>query len=246
MSKKYAIRDASRVTNDGTMVESLRRLPATGQVERIRNLIEPKCCLLDLGAGVGRLANPLAKLGYQVTAVDDSADLLAEIPHARRVCARIEKLRLPEKFDAVLLASSLINYPGVELRRGVLATVAHHLKPTGKAVIQWRSPLWFASLRQGGSSQWADGPLVRIANVHTDGDGLVNGDVTFEFDGQTWCQPFRLEYMTSAELRDELGRVGLQLDTSDPDTTEWLEVTVDDAGLSRHQVQTQTTTSCTA
>ncbi|SOJ57375.1 hypothetical protein MSIMFB_04854 [Mycobacterium simulans] len=222
MSKKNAIRGASAVTNDGTMVESLRRLPATGQVELIRDLIEPNCYLLDLGAGIGRLANPLAELGYQVTAVDDSAELLAEIRHARRVCARIEELRLPEKFDAVLLASSLINYPGNDLRRGVLATVAHHLKPTGKAIIQWRSPLWFTSLEQDGSSRWTNGPLMRIANIHTDPDGLVNGDVTFEFDGQTWCQPFRLERMTSAELRDELDCVGLQLDTSDPDTTEWL------------------------
>jgi hypothetical protein len=68
-------------------------------------------------------------------AVDDSDRMLAEVRHARTVRARIEDLRLTEKFDAVLLPTNLIHYRGVDLRRAVLATVAHHLKPTGRAII---------------------------------------------------------------------------------------------------------------
>ena len=37
--------------------------------------------------------------------------MLAEVRHARTVRARIEDLRLTERFDAVLLPTNLIHYP---------------------------------------------------------------------------------------------------------------------------------------
>ncbi|WP_186244901.1 class I SAM-dependent methyltransferase [Mycobacterium simulans] len=216
--------EARLLANDGSVLEILRRLPATGEVEVIRDLLKPNSSLLDLGAGVGRIANRLVEHGYQVTAVDDCADLLAEVRGARTICARIEELRLPEQYDGVLLATNLINYPGIDLRRGVLTTVAHHLKPTGKAIIQWRPPLWFDSYLPGRTYRRVEGPRAFTRTIHTARDGIVDGEVTVECDGQIWRQPTRFQRVTGDELRDELDRLGLKLDTSDVESAEWLEV----------------------
>ena len=37
----------------------------------IREALSPPACVVDYGAGTGRLAIPLARVGFDVTAVDD-------------------------------------------------------------------------------------------------------------------------------------------------------------------------------
>jgi SAM-dependent methyltransferase len=215
----------SPVTNDGSLVEVYRRVSGTAEVEAIAGLLEPGSSVLDLGAGVGRIADPLAELGHQVVAVDDSADMLAHVGFARTIQARIEELRLPEKFDAVLLASSLVNYPGSEFRRSILATVAHHLKPTGKAIIQWRSSEWFGKWPPG-SYQRTDGQTLQTMTIHANDGDSVSGEFTLEVDGQKLTQSFEAHRVSGDELRSILEQVGMQLDTTDPDSSEWLEASL--------------------
>ncbi len=211
----------SPITRDGSLVEIYRRVSVTDEVDLITALAEPGSSVLDLGSGAGRIANPVADRGYQVTAVDDSADMLAHVRGARTVQARIEDLRLPERYDVVLLASSLVNYPGVDARRGLLATVAHHLKPAGKAVIQWRPPAWFAQ-RPAGSYQRADGAMQQTMNIlRNDGD-VVLGEFTLEYAGQSLTQSFEAHRVSADEFRSLLDEVGMTLDTDDPDSSEWL------------------------
>ncbi|MEV5554579.1 class I SAM-dependent methyltransferase [Nonomuraea wenchangensis] len=50
--------------------------------------------VLDLGAGVGRITHALMERGYEVVAVDESAEMPAEVRGARTVCCRIQDLRL--------------------------------------------------------------------------------------------------------------------------------------------------------
>ncbi|MEO5350163.1 MAG: class I SAM-dependent methyltransferase [Magnetococcus sp. YQC-3] len=45
-------------------------------IERVFECISPPACVLDLGAGTGRLAVPLAASGYRVTAVEQSSGML--------------------------------------------------------------------------------------------------------------------------------------------------------------------------
>ena len=212
---------ASPITSDGSLVEIYRRVSVTDEVDLITALGEPGSSVLDLGSGSGRIANPLADRGYQVTAVDDSADMLVHVRGARTVQARIEDLRLPEKYDVVLLASSLVNYPGVHARRGLLATVAHHLKPTGKAIIQWRPPDWFAQ-RPAGSYQRADGAMQQTMTIlQNDGD-VVLGEFTLEYAGQSLTQSFEAHRVSVDEFRALLNEVGMTLHTDNPDSSEWL------------------------
>lgn len=211
---------------DGSLIELYRRLPPTGEPEQIDAFLQPRSSVLELGAGTGRIADSLARLGHHVTAVDDSDYMLAEVRHARTVRARIEDLRLTERFDAVLLPTNLIHYPGVDLRRAVLATVAHHLKPAGKAIIQWKPPPYLAARHAGWTECKAIGDVTARVTVHRDLDGasgLVEGEYELIVEGSELRQCFHLQLLTVAELRRELEQAGLQLLTSSPESTEWLE-----------------------
>ncbi|BBY03820.1 class I SAM-dependent methyltransferase [Mycobacterium seoulense] len=210
-------------TADGSLIELYRRLPPTGEPEQIDALLRPRSSVLELGAGTGRIADPLARLGHHVTAVDDSDRMLAEVRCARTVRARIEDLRLTQEFDAVLLPTNLIHYPGVALRRAVLATVAHHLKPAGKAIIQWKPPAYLAARPAGWTECKAIGDLTARVTVHSDLAGLVEGEYALVVDGSTLRQCFHLEVLTADELLRELDGAGLRLLTASPESTEWLE-----------------------
>ncbi|WP_205877669.1 class I SAM-dependent methyltransferase [Mycobacterium camsae] len=213
------------ITRDGSLVEIYRRVSVTDELDRITALCEPGSSVLDLGSGAGRISNPLADRGFQVTAVDDSADMLAHVRGAKTVQARIEDLRLPEKYDCVLLASSLVNYPGADGRRGLLATVAHHLKPTGKAVIQWRPPDWFAQ-RPVGSYQRSDGDMRQTMTILSNDGDVVLGEFTLEYGGQSLTQSFEAHRVSVDAFRTLLDEVGLTLDTENPDCSEWLAASV--------------------
>ncbi|WP_262490980.1 class I SAM-dependent methyltransferase [Mycobacterium simiae] len=215
----------SQAAGDGSLIEIYRRVPGTAEVAAVAALLQPDSKILDLGAGAGRIANPLAELGHAVTAVDDSAEMLAHVRHARTIQSCIEGLRLAERFDAVLLCSSLINYPGSEFRRGLLATVAHHLRPTGKAIIQWRSPQWFSQWPQG-TYHRAVGSMLQTMTIVTNENGFVAGEFTIQDDQGSLTQPFQAHRVSGEELEALLRQVGMELATADPESSEWLQTSL--------------------
>jgi SAM-dependent methyltransferase len=78
------------------------------------------CC------GTGRITRQLTELGYDVTAVDESAEMLARVEHGvERVCAAIEGLELDRRFDVALLASNLVAAPPRQ-RQAFLETCRRH------------------------------------------------------------------------------------------------------------------------
>ena len=81
----------------------------------------------------------LVSLGHQVTAVDNSAEMLANVRGAATVQAEIEALDLGRRFACVLLASQLINV-GDRQRAAFLATCARHVAPDGVVLIQRYDP----------------------------------------------------------------------------------------------------------
>lgn len=180
MLSSATIPGVSVVTQDGSAVEIYRRMPSLGEIERIRSLLAPSSSVLELGAGTGRIADALAALGHRVTAVDDSPEMLAHIRRARVIQARIEDVRLAEKFDAVLLVSNLINYPDAQLRRSMLATVAHHLAPTGQAIIEWVPPSMLASRQQGWTKTLAFDGAEATLTIHSNAGGIVTGEFTLD------------------------------------------------------------------
>ncbi len=119
---------------DGTPVAVFRALPAGDAPARIHAAVGDGACILDLGCGAGRLAHPLADLGHLVVGVDLSPEMLAGV-RVPCVCADIAALPTPARFDAVLLASYLVNSDPA-----LLDVCARHVKPGGYVVVQRFSP----------------------------------------------------------------------------------------------------------
>ncbi len=106
--------------------------------------------MLELAAGTGRLAVPLAARGNQVTAVDIDPAMLARAQaradlagpvateHLTLVEADLVGLRLPEagRFGLAFIAlNSILVLPGRLAQRAAIAALADHLAPGGVAVV---------------------------------------------------------------------------------------------------------------
>lgn len=113
------------------------RLPAEPDLSQVRRYAEGRRSVLDLGCGTGRIAEPLAVVGHEVVAVDESAEMLSHLRRATPILARVQDLDLDRRFDLVLLLSHLVNDPDAP---ALLATAARHLEPDGLLLIQ-RLPL---------------------------------------------------------------------------------------------------------
>ncbi|AXK37288.1 class I SAM-dependent methyltransferase [Streptomyces armeniacus] len=212
------------ITPDGCSVELYTRLPANGEPEIIAAAVPPGATLLELGAGAGRMTRRLLELGFQVTAVDESAPMLAHIRGARTVRSTIEGLALGERFAAVTLTSFLVNTADRALRTELLRTCARHVAPGGSVIVQCEGE-WHATLEPG--SAWErNGMRVRLAVREPAGDAAEEGAkrVTMEyaFEDAAWSQTFLSRHLTEGQLREALEEAGLVLDAWLTDDHTWL------------------------
>ena len=129
--------------------------------------------ILELGAGTGRLAVPLAMAGHAVTAVDVDGHMLKrardgwrrERPRGRSkdgpsatgsltlLRRDMRTLRVDERFGLVILAlNTLLQLGDAASQRQAIAVTARHLRPDGVAVLD----VW---LPAGGDLAMYDGRL---------------------------------------------------------------------------------------
>jgi SAM-dependent methyltransferase len=131
------------MTRDGCSVDVYLKLPYRSEVELLGAWLAPRCSVLELGCGTGRLTRRLLDRGHAVTAVDNSEDMLRHVPEsADKVCCDIEQLELGRTFDVALLASHLINVADDSVRRAQLAACHRHLSPRGALLFQRFDPEW--------------------------------------------------------------------------------------------------------
>jgi SAM-dependent methyltransferase len=200
---------ARDVAPDGSPVAFYRRLPATGEPELIHAAIGDGATVLDLGCGPGRIAGPLAALGHAVTGVDDGAGMIEALPAGvEGVVADARTVRLGRTFDAVLLASHLVNAP--DDGPAFAATAAAHLDPGGLVVGETYPPGWDPLATLGREQQLGDA-RVELVRARVDGDLLV-ADVRYGVDGRTWQQAFGARLLDEPALRTLLGQAGLVFD----------------------------------
>lgn len=209
---------------DGSPVEVFALLPPGEVPALIHAALPPGASILELGCGAGRITHPLLRLGHPVVAVDQSPEMLAHVRGAETVLADIEGLDLGRRFDAVVLASYLVNTPDDAHRAAFLATCARHVAPSGVVLIQRLDPE-LVPLAVDASSE-ADGVTYSIADVQHEGN-LFSATVGFTIDGRRWEHPYRARVLDDRALSRHLMAAGLRLRRFlDPQRT-WME-----AGLS--------------
>jgi SAM-dependent methyltransferase len=197
-------------TPDGCSVSLYARLPANGEPEIVERAAPAGASLLELGSGAGRMTRPLLEKGFRVTAVDESAAMLAQVEGAPTVRSTIEDLRLDTTFDVVLLASFLINTADDALRSALLATCAHHVAPGGGVIVQ-REGEWHRSTRAG--DEWhRDGMTVRVALRERGEGGAKRTRMEYAFEDATWSQTFLSHDLPDPAFEQALLRAGLALD----------------------------------
>lgn len=194
------------VTPDGCPVTAYAALPAEPDLSKVRELVADKRRVLDLGAGAGRIAEPLAAAGHEVVAVDESAEMLAHLTLATPIRSRIETFASGDRFDAVLLLSHLINTPDEQQRQAILAAAARHLAPDGLVVIQRHEP--GRRLRPGTAD---------VGDVHLTVTDVDDGDwpriratTHYRVGGQTWAQSWEAVVLDDVETKHALAQAGLR------------------------------------
>jgi len=194
------------VTPDGCPVEAYAALPAEPDLSSVLVHLEGRRKILDLGAGAGRIADPLAAAGFDVLAVDESPEMLDRVRHARRRISRIEELACEEHFDAVLLLSHLVNTPAATRRRQVLAAAARHLVDDGIVVIQRHDP---EAVFHSGQVQLGD-VEVSLLDVDTGGWPTVRAITRYRVGAHSWDQPWEAVVLSDDELTRALHESGLE------------------------------------
>jgi SAM-dependent methyltransferase len=191
------------VAPDGSPVGVYLRLPELGEGEVVAAVLPATASVLELGCGAGRITGQLVRLGLRVTAVDESPEMLAHVRDAETVQAQIEGLELGCRFDAVLLASNLVNAEPSR-RRAFLETCRRH----ADLVILEGLPLGWSP--ENGETILGD---VR-SSLHVDRvqGGFVSGEMEYEIDGDTWRHPFAMHvFADELELSTALTEAGLRL-----------------------------------
>jgi SAM-dependent methyltransferase len=202
----YAGSGPGEITPDGCAVDLYARLPVRDEPAIVAAAAPPPASLLELGCGAGRVTRPLVALGYDVTAVDESAAMLARVGGARTVRSPIEDLDLPGGFDVVLLASFLVHGPTAA---ALLRTCRRHVAPGGKVVVQREGPGWHEEVPREGPA--GDG-VARVVSDEDDGDGFRAVRVEYEFPDAFWTQTFRSRPLTAGQFEGLLHDAGLVVD----------------------------------
>jgi SAM-dependent methyltransferase len=210
------------VAPDGSPVEVYRALPAGREPAIIHAAVPAGASLLELGCGTGRVTVALAALGHRITAVDQSAAMLANLPDdpaIESVQADIETLDLGRHFDAVLLGSHLLNTPD-GLARQFLAAAERHLEPGGLALVEVYPPAtdWVASV--GRRSVLGDvGITIVRATVR---ETRLEAAVVYDVDGRSWEQAFEADMLDEPAIRDRLEDGGFAFDRWLDASSGWL------------------------
>jgi SAM-dependent methyltransferase len=203
---------------DGSPVEVYLRVPCEPDFTPVLQALPPSCRVLDLGCGVGRLANVLAARGFVVTGVDEDPEMLAKVdPRVTVVPARIAQLDLDESFDAIVLASHLVNVADTAQRHALVAAASRHVSTDGQVFIQHHDPTSDAYhpaaepvVRRIESDR---GPLEMVFRVLFRVGERFTGEVVYRIDdGQrVWRQIFNAELLHEGRLEKLLAARGLEV-----------------------------------
>ncbi|MGW7518262.1 class I SAM-dependent methyltransferase [Streptomyces sp. NPDC054796] len=227
------------ITPDGCSVEMYARLPENGETDVIAAAVPPgSTTLLELGAGAGRMTRPLLARGFHVTAVDESAAMLAKAAELapdgsalRTVCGAIEDLRLDERFDVVTLTSFLVNTADPAQRAGILRTCARHVADDGCVIVQREQDGLHEDFVPG--QEWHRGGMtIRSVSREPVGEGVARIRFEYAFEDAEWSQTFYSYFLSRPDFEAALAAASLTLDAYLTDDGCWARA-VPSRGASR-------------
>jgi SAM-dependent methyltransferase len=195
------------VAPDGSPVAVYRALPAEPEFTPVLDFLAPPATVLDLGCGVGRLANELVVRGFEVTGVDESQEMLEHLHgNVRAVRSQLQGLNLGMRFDVVVLASHFVNVADDEMRTVFLQAAADHVAPTGAVLIQhWEvSPTMPTDV-----DSEVCGVRIAFRVLGRHGNDF-EARVEYTLADRSWVQGFSATLLDDTALDAELQRVGLR------------------------------------
>ncbi|MCX5344252.1 class I SAM-dependent methyltransferase [Streptomyces atratus] len=209
------------ITPDGCAVELYRRLSVGDEPEVIAAAVPAGASILELGCGAGRVTHPLIERGFDVTAVDESAQMLEHIRGARTVQSPIESLDLgDETFDVVMLASFLVHTSEHRVRDGMLRVCRNHVKDGGAVLIQREGADYHTNLPRERVDP--GGYTVRIVSAEPVGDGVDSVHAEYLFDDARWTQTFLSRELSKEQFEGYLEAADLTVDRYLTDDGIWV------------------------
>jgi SAM-dependent methyltransferase len=194
-------------TADGCSVEFYRQLPYMNELEDVVPQLPAGGTVLELGCGTGRLCNRLVDLGFRVTGVDESAEMLAALPPAViSAHSSIGALELAEVFDAVLLPSHRINHPSTTSREAFVRCARRHLNVGGRFLLQRHDPEWLRIVKPGPVGR-TEQIALHVEAVYRE-KATVSMTIRYDLLGQAWQQSFSTVPLSEAQIEALLGRFG--------------------------------------
>ncbi len=193
-------------TEDGCPVEMYAAMPPDMAAAHIVHSAVPNgSTILELGCGTGRISEPLVDLGHEVTGVDSSAAMLARLVQTRGVHSTIESLALRERFDVVLLASTLINTADPVERAGFLRAARTHARDGGLLLLERRVP----DRRPVAGTRAQLGPVgITLSDVVWHSRSVMSATVVHELGDHVAWQDFSTEILDTHDLDRHLVSAG--------------------------------------
>jgi SAM-dependent methyltransferase len=197
----------------GSFYERLTQLT----VREIGKLVDPPSSIVDFGAGTGRLSLPLARAGYQVTAVEPSAPMLQQLSRAAddldivRVEVRMQDFRSAQRFDLAICVFTVIIYllDDEEMLQAIMSA-RHCLKPGGLLLLDVPSAAVF------GSRSHRTDRIVRTVSIQPVGGDLFEYTEEIELldkdgDDGLFSDQFLIRAWTPMQVLELARRCGLEL-----------------------------------
>jgi len=204
---------------DGCSVEAYKLQPYLGELDDVLTLLPTQATVLELGCGTGRLTQVLVEQGHQVTVVDNCNDMLHAISlQVDKHYCDIASLELGKTFDAVILASSLINVPDTDIRHGFLK---RHLRPNGFLYAERHDPQLIAAIVEGERGQI--GVLeVEFTDVAREGP-ITHMKVSYRHAENCWEHTFDTYSLTEPDVKHALNHCSLQFVRWVDGNARWLQ-----------------------
>lgn len=214
----YGGTGAGAITPDGCAVEVYARLPVGAEPDVVAGAAPAGARILELGCGVGRVTHPLVERGFEVTAVDESPEMLERVRGARTVCSAIEDLDLGERFDVVLLGSFLVHAGDTRVRDGLLRSCRRHVADGGHVLVQREGDGWHD---QDPPDREIPGGRVRVVSSTPVGDGVRSVRVDYDFADGSWSHTFVSRPLTRTAFEQALAAAGLTVESYLTDDGTW-------------------------